>query len=156
VPFGVAVGCAVAALDTFDAFPEKVIAERAAAVVAGRDAQARVWYSGRWGFQFYCERAGMRPVVAGRTELMPGDYLVLPVFPDSRGFYRPESIHSIRADPGDAAERVAELVWDDPLSAQTVPNFYGGINPVVGRDHPRLRVVVYRMTRPWLVAPEGR
>lgn len=151
VPFGVAVGVAVAALDAFDAFPEKVIAERAAAVVAERDPQARVWYSGRWGFAFYCERAGMRPVVAGRTELKPGDYLVLPVFPDARGFYRPESIHTIRADPGDAAERVAELVWDDPLSAQTVPNFYGGTEPVIGRDHPRLRVVVYRVVKGWNV-----
>jgi hypothetical protein len=151
VPFGVAVGVAVAALDTYDSFPEKVIAGRAAAVVAERDPESRAWYSGRWGFQYYCERAGMRPVVAGRTELMPGDYLVLPVFPDAKGFYRPESVHTLRTGPGDAAELVAEFVWDDPLSAQTVPNFYGGIDPVVGRDHPRLRVRVYRMTRPWVV-----
>jgi hypothetical protein len=153
VPFGVAVGCAVAALDTFDAFPEKVIAEQAAAVVAERDPQARVWYSGRWGFQYYCERAGMRPAVAGQTELMPGDYLVLPVFPDSKNFYRPDSINSLRADPGDAAEVVAELVWDDLLSAQTIPNFYGGTEPVLGRDHPRLGVRVYQMTQPWPVPP---
>jgi hypothetical protein len=150
VPFGVAVGVAVAALDTYDAFPEKVIAERAAALVGERDPQARVWYSGRWGFQYYCERAGMRPAVAGRTELMPGDYLVLPVFPDPKRFYRPGSVHALRADPGGAAELVAGLNWDDPLSAQTNPNFYGGTEPVVGRDQPRLRVRVYRMTQPWL------
>lgn len=156
VPFGVAVGVAVAALDTFDAYPEKVIAERAAAVVAERDPRAPVWYSGRWGFAFYGERAGMRPVVAGQTELQPGDYLVLPVFPEARGFFRPESVHSVRADPGDAAERVVELVWDDPLSAQTVPNFYGGTEPVIGRDHPRLRVVVYRLVREWAVPVQER
>lgn len=150
VPFGVAVGVAVAALDTHDAFPEKVIAERAAAVVAGRDPRANVWFSGRWGFQFYCERAGMRPVVAGRTELGPGDFLVLPVFSETHGLYGVRSVHTLRTDPGAAAELVAELVWDDALSAQTVPNFYGGTEPVVGRDHPRLRVRVYRITQPWV------
>jgi hypothetical protein len=150
VPFGVVVGIAVAALDTYDAFPEKVLADRAAAVVAPRDPQARVWFSGRWGFQYYCERAGMRPVVAGQT-LMPGDYLVLPVFPDAKRVYGRESVHTLRADPGDAAELVAELVWDDALSAQTVPNFYGGIDPVVGRDHPRLRVRVYQFRQQWAV-----
>jgi hypothetical protein len=154
VPFGVAIGVAVAALDTFDAFPEKVIAERAAAVIAERDGQVRVWYSGRWGFQYYCERAGMRPAVAGQSELMPGDYLVLPVFPDSRPHDRRESVHTLRTGPGDAAELVAELVWDDALPAQTVPNFYGGNEPVIGRGHPRLRVRVYRLTRPWAVPPE--
>ena len=41
------------------------------------------------------------------------------------------------------------MVWDDWLSAQTAPNFYGGIDPVTGRDHPRLRVVVYRIIREW-------
>jgi hypothetical protein len=46
-------------------------------------------------------------------------------------------------------EVVVEIVWEDGLSAQTVPNYYGGINPVVGRDHPRLRVVVYRIVRSW-------
>jgi hypothetical protein len=151
----VAVGFAVAALDTYDAFPEKAIAERAAAVVAGRDPAARVWYSGRWGFQYYCERAGMQPVIPGRSELRPGDYLVLPVFPDPRRFYRPSSVHTLAAGPGGAAEVVAELVWDDPLPAQTVPNFYGGEDPVVGRDHPRLRVVVYRMRGRW-TAGSGR
>ena len=48
-----------------------------------------------------------------------------------------------------SAEVVGEVVWEDALAAQTVPNYYGGINPVVGRDHPRLRVVIYRITRAW-------
>ena len=44
---------------------------------------------------------------------------------------------------------MAGLVSADWLSAQTIPNFYGGEDPVVGRDHPRLTVVVYRMKEPW-------
>jgi hypothetical protein len=46
-------------------------------------------------------------------------------------------------------DEVAEIVWNDWLSAQTVPNFYGGIDPVTGRDYPRLRVRIYRLRADW-------
>src|SRR5439155_26755312 len=52
LPFGVVVGFAVAALDTYDAFPEKVIAGQVAAAVRDRDKDATVWYAGHWGFQY--------------------------------------------------------------------------------------------------------
>ena len=104
---------------------------------------------GHWGFQYYCERAGMRALVPGESVMAAGDYLVLPVHPDSLGFYRPH----LGSEPIELAVGLAEPVlgvaWDDALAAQTVPNFYGGINPVVGRDHPRLRVVVHRILREW-------
>jgi hypothetical protein len=152
VPFGVGVGVLAAALDAYDATPEKVLAERAAAVVP---AGARAWYVGHWGFQFYCERAGMRPAVAGQAKLAAGDYLILPLYPDPEGFYRPHPGDFLIDPPPDAVEKVAEFVWDDRLAAQTIPNFYGGTDPVVGRDHPRLRVAVYRLTRAWVAAPGG-
>jgi hypothetical protein len=149
--FGIAAGVAVAAIDTFDAYAEKVCAEEAAAATAGRPASSRVWFAGHWGFQFYCERAGMRPVVPGESVLAPGDFLVLPVHPGNDRFYRPH-IGAVPIEPNWwVAEPVAEFVWDDWLSAQTVPNFYGGYVPVVGRDHPRLRVVVYRVRGEWHV-----
>jgi hypothetical protein len=148
VPFGVGVGLLAAALDAYDALPEKALAERAAAVVP---AGARAWYVGHWGFQFYCERAGMVPAVAGRAELAAGDYLVFPLFPDPDGFYRPFPGWVQVVPPADAVEPVAEFIWDDRLAAQTIPNLYGGTEPVVGRDHPRLRVAVYRLKRAWAV-----
>jgi hypothetical protein len=46
-------------------------------------------------------------------------------------------------------EPVADLVWDDWLSGQTNPNLHGGSVPLKGRDHPRLRVVVYRVQEDW-------
>ncbi len=150
VPFGVGAGVLIAALDAYDAFPEKVLAGRAAAVVP---AGARVWYSGHWGFQFYCERAGMVPLAVGQSEPAAGDYLVLPRFPDAVGFYRPYPGNVVVDPPTEVVEKVAEFEWDDWLAAQTIPNFYGGIEPVVGRDHPRLRVAVYRLTRAWAPAP---
>jgi hypothetical protein len=150
VLFGIAVGVLVAALDAYDALPERVLAERAAAVRA-RSPEARMWFVGHWGFQYYCERAGMKPAVPGEAILEPGDYLVLPLFPTDRGFFRPDSANGRVELPAGVGERVAELVWDDALSAQTIPNFYGGIEPVLGRDHPRLQVGVYRITREWAV-----
>jgi hypothetical protein len=156
IAFATAAGVAVAAIDTLDAFPEKYCAERAALITADRAAGATVWYAGHWGFQFYCERAGMTPVVPGESQLAPGDYLVLPVHPEAEGFFRPHlGTDPIQVRTG-SAEAVEEVVWEDALAAQTVPNYYGGINPVVGRDHPRLRVVIYRITRAWKPSVDQR
>jgi hypothetical protein len=149
IALAIAAGVVVAAIDTLDAFPEKDCAMRAAAITADRATGSRVWYVGHWGFQFYCERAGMCPVVPGESVLAPGDYLVLPIHPDSVGFHRPHFGREPIVMEPEWSEFVAELVWDDPLSAKTVPNYYGGINPIEGRDQPRLRVVVYRITRTW-------
>ena len=49
-----------------------------------------MWYVGHWGFQHYCERAGMRPLVPGETLARAGDFVVLPVYPDD-GFHRPHA-----------------------------------------------------------------
>lgn len=155
VPFGVAVGVLVAALDTFDAFPEKVIAERAASVTSTQGPGVKTWYVGHWGFQYYCERAGMRAVVPGQSELAAGDLLVVPIFPKDKEFYRPDSFHARLELPDDAVEQVEEIVWDDALSARTIPSLYGGPDPITGRDHPRLRVGVFRILRPWAV-PRAR
>ncbi len=149
IAFGIAAGVAVVAIDTLDAYPEKVCAVRAAALTADRPEGSTVWFAGHWGFQYYCEQAGMRPVVPEQSILATGDYLVLPIHPDSPGFHRPHIGNVPIRPPAGVAEEIAQIVWDDPLSARTVPNFYGGVDPVVGRDHPRLRVAVYRITREW-------
>ena len=144
LPFAIAISALFAALDTFDAYPEKVLAERAAVELRG---EKRVWFAGHWGFQFYCERAGMMPIIPWQSDFQAGDMLVLPLHPDDRGFYRPH-IGSLPVQlPTSFVELATVLEWDDWLSAQTVPNFYGGSEPIVGRDHPRLRLVIYRVTR---------
>ncbi|VTT97248.1 Uncharacterized protein OS=Fibrisoma limi BUZ 3 GN=BN8_03996 PE=4 SV=1: PMT_2 [Gemmataceae bacterium] len=152
--FGIATGVGVAGLDTLDAFPEKVCAERAAEIVAAERPTGTVWFAGHWGFQFYCERAGMRLVVPGGSVPRPGDVLVLPAYPNEDELFRPHAGSVTIAPPPWAAAAVGEVVWDDPLAGQTVPNFYAGYNPVEGRRHPRLRVVVYRVVAPWAVPGE--
>ena len=150
VAFGIAPGVLVAALDIYDAYPEKALAEQAAVIVRSESPNARVWYGGHWGFQYYCERAGMQSLVPGQSQLAPGDFLVMPLFPARRHLHRPDSIHTPDPPPDEVLEPVAELTWDDWLSARTIPPFYGGEEPITGRDHPRLRVGIYRVTRAWM------
>ena len=151
VALGIAAGVSVAAIDTLDAFPEKWCAEQAANATRDRPANSTVWYVGHWGFQYYCEAAGMQPLIAKQTTAKAGDFVVLPVYPDEVGFHRPYAGFDVVHPPWWMAEEVAEFSWDDWLSAKTVPNFYGGLEPVVGRDHPRLRVRVYRLKRDWMM-----
>lgn len=147
---GIVAGVLVAVIDTLDAFPEQVLAERAAFVAAELAPGVTIWYAGHWGFQFYCERAGMRAVVPGESILKPGDVLVLPLLPEPHGFYRPDLEYNAQP-PAGVVDELAGLVWDDPVSGQTVPNFYCGMDPITGRDHPRLRVAVYRLRGQWSV-----
>ena len=142
--FGIAISLLFTAMDTLDAYPEKVVAEGAADQLRG---EQRVWFAGHWGFQFYCERAGFTMIVHGQSDFHVGDVLVLPLYPDARGFYRPHiGSLSVRLPPS-FVELATVLEWEDWLSAQTIPNFYGGSDPIVGRDHPRLRVGIYRVTQ---------
>ncbi len=151
LPLCIGIGLGFATLDTFEASVEKSLALQAARAVKERDAGSTVWFAGHWGFQHYCERAGMNPAIEGITIVEPGDYLVWPLAPDAKGFYRPDTVHLPAAPPADVADLLVLFEWDDWLSAQSIPNFYGGTEPITGRDHPRLVVGVYRVTRPWRV-----
>ncbi len=141
------------AVDCWDARPEKVLAERAAEI-ARPTPGGTVWFSGHWGFQYYCDRTGMKPVLPGQSTLMPGDWLVYPEVPNDGGFYRPwHGGADFRIDAG-CVESVTNLTWDDALHVQTVPNLYGGSVPIQNRDHPRLVVEVYRIVAEW--SPERK
>ncbi len=47
--------------------------------VAVGHAGARVWFTGHWGFQYYMQRGGARPVEADGVGLAAGDTVVLPL-----------------------------------------------------------------------------
>ncbi|MDY3553126.1 hypothetical protein R5W24_002218 [Gemmata sp. JC717] len=153
---GAVAGLLVAAIDTLDAYPEKLCAEEAALRVARARAEeplsaGQVWYVGHWGFQYYCERAGMRPLIAQQTEARAGDYLVVPEYPPDDPFPRPYAGFDVRHPPEWVADDLGGITVDDLLSAKTVPNYYGGAGPVTGRDHRRLQVRVYRLRTDWVM-----
>ena len=138
----------VASVDNWDAWPEKVLAERAAEVVQPAAGET-VWFRGHWGFQWYCERSGMRPVVVNQSRLRKGDWLVYPYLPDA-GFYRPYHGGYDFPIANDHVEWIADLIWLDGLSGQTIPNMHGGSVVISGRDHPRLKVGIFRVTKDWV------
>lgn len=149
IGFLIASGGGLLALDIWDAQPEKQLARQAAVVIGDRGPH-RVWTQGHWGWQYYADRAGMSLTVPGRTLMREGDWLILPVTPTPDGFFRPYHGEAVVHPDPDALRHIARLTWDDRLPAQTIPPLYGGVVPITGRDHPRLTVDVYRVSRVWV------
>jgi hypothetical protein len=145
---GVALGLAFYAVDWQGARVQQQAAESAAAWVRGNGGGA-AWYIGHWGFQYYAERCGLRPVVTRYdppegpirfpppSRLRAGDWLVVP---DSR-----LTAQGLRLEGGKLRPEVC-LQIDVPLPLRTVPCFYGGFTPLEHEDGSvALRVNVYRV-----------
>ncbi len=113
--------------------------------------QQTVWYVGHWGFQFYAERAGMKPIILPyqQKEQLPfalppasycrkGDWVVVP---DWRIFQQ-----GLDREKG-ALQEVHHLAVTDPWPWRTLHCYYGGS---VGIDHhlgsTRQEVRVFRVT----------
>jgi hypothetical protein len=130
------------AVDFRDAWTEREAARQAAALVRAREPRAVIWYVGHWGFQFYAEAAGMRPVVPDwpAYALHQGDWLVVP----SPSLEQ----QRIQLDPGDL-QLVEELSISDALPLRTVRCFYGTATgvPLERQEGPRLTVGIYRVRR---------
>jgi hypothetical protein len=156
VGFTALLGLGVYALDVLEAATAKSLAEEAARRIRERDG-GTVWYVGHWGFQFYAERAGMRPVVTwyrpGETwydeegpiprpspsRLRRGDWLVVPD-------WRLEQQKMVL--PEDRLDLVWQLACADVFPLKTVMCYYGGNTALEHRGEPtRLEVSVYRVTR---------
>lgn len=149
---GILLGLFFYAVDLREAAAQKEAAEKAADRVRRQDSHGTIWFTGHWGFQFYAEKAGMKPLVPWFDEgppasaLQPGDCLVIPS-PETRLHQQP-----FRVDPA-SRERVrlqpvADLPVEDPFRLQfrTVVGFYGGRTPLDHHEGPRLRVHVFRIT----------
>jgi hypothetical protein len=142
---GAALGLLFYGVDLTDAFAQKRAPEAAAQYIAeqidgDRSTDPTIWYVGHWGFQFYAERLGMKPVVPDLSVLRSGDWLVVP---EERWEQQ-----QIIIDP-DAAHEEREIAIEDALPLRTVRCFYGGYVPLEHHKGPRIRVTIYRITAPW-------
>ncbi len=133
--FVAAVGVGFALLDLYEAR----ITMRAPAAAAERiravAPDANLWYVGHWGFGYYADRAGMRPVFPDHTRLREGDWLVVPDRIDKQEV----------ETRGVSLRREDHIVFDDDLALQTMPNYYLGSSPLEHRSRPRLVVHLYRV-----------
>ncbi|HEY0006811.1 MAG TPA: glycosyltransferase family 39 protein, partial [Pyrinomonadaceae bacterium] len=126
------------AVDLHDAWVEKVAAEGAARRVQETDAKVTAWYVGRWGFQYYAERAGLKPVVADQSEFRTGDWLIV-----SDGPYYPkpveEHINRYRIEP------FTSLTLEDSLPLATMIGYYNSGIPIHHHEGPHRTVRIYRI-----------
>ena len=138
-------GLVFTAIDTCDAWVERDAAQR---VVAFADAEHLVgtgYYDGRWGYQYYCERAGLKPYVPGRTILREGDWIAVAERIDG---VRVRGIESRETFDREGYRCLVRIVWDDPLPFQTIPSLYGGKTSLALRTKPRLRIAITLVTLP--------
>jgi len=150
VAWGVAVGLLFFAADLSDALARRDAVRRAAdqLVALGIDPQReRVWYAGHWGFQFYAESLGMKPVVPGSSRLEAGDWLVVPDGVSRQHFWIPTG----RATREALVESRSRWPWS------SIPSFYAGPIPLRSQPEVQLIVSVYRVEQAFQASgPMGR
>jgi hypothetical protein len=132
-----ALGLAVWSVDWLEARAQRDAAAQALAAVRARDPGGAVWYTGHWGFQFYAEALGMRPLVPDHTTLRRGEWLVVPA-----GIDQQEAVIA-RED----FERVATIRIPPRVPLASLRGFYVGSTPLEHHRGPRLRADVYRARR---------
>lgn len=141
--FNVLLGLGFLGVDIWDANAQKRGAEAAAQLVRANGG-GTIWYVGHWGFQYYAEHEGMKPVAPpsrwGRTyepsHLKAGDWLILP---DPR-----IDQQTIKLDPHQT-KLIDTWVANDWLPLRTSSNYYGGWTPLEHQQGPRLEVEVRKV-----------
>jgi hypothetical protein len=136
--FGLALGALYFASDLSDALARRALidhVERRLTKLGASAAAGRVWYTGHWETQFYGERKGWRPVIAGRSRLAAGDWLVIPAGVDQPRISYPP-----------AFRRVDALAAASPLPFSTIPSYYGSAMPLRRRQPVQVVAVIYRTT----------
>jgi hypothetical protein len=140
VSWGVGVGILFFAADLSDALARRDAVwrteERLVAMGLDRERES-VWYVGLWGFQFYAERLGMKPVVPGSSSLEAGDWLVVP-----EGLARQHV-----SIPPSRVTRVALVESRSRWPWSSIPSFYAGPIPLRSQPEAQLIVRVYRVTQ---------
>jgi 4-amino-4-deoxy-L-arabinose transferase-like glycosyltransferase len=150
----VVLGFAVAARDLAEARVQLQGAEIAAEWIAEQGGRGKVWYVGHWGFQFYAERLGMKPVVPRydrppdpngpipfppATVFEPGDWIVVP----SEYTVIQQQLY---LDPA-CVEEPRPWNFGGALPVRTVRCYYDGRTPLEHREGPWLTVRAYLVRR---------
>lgn len=135
---GIALGLIFYSVDLHDAFVEKIAAERSDRQARDLNPNVTRWYFARWGFQFYAERAGMKPIVADESEFHDGDWVLLT---DSLDLPKPvaEYLSHYQLEP------VTEVKVEGWLPVHTMLGYYNSGIPLSHQTGPRRTVNIYRI-----------
>lgn len=135
---GIALGLIFYSVDLHDAFVEKIAAERSVRLARELNPNVTRWYFARWGFQFYAEREGMKPVVADESKFQEGDWLLLT---DGIDLPNPVAEHLSRY----RFEPVGKVSVEDYLPVKTMLGYYNSGLPLSHHEGPRRTVSIYRV-----------
>ncbi len=137
VAASVLLGLAVFSVDRLEATAQRDAAIVTADRVRAGEPDARIWFLGHWGFQYYAARAGMHPVIPDSSLLASGDWLVVP-----------GRVHLQEVRVGeDQVSRVDVLDIEDRWPLATNLGFYGGSTPLDHLDGPRQQVQIFRVRK---------
>ena len=138
VAWGISLGLLFALTDLTDAVTRRgVVLEvdrRLVELGGGAEDETR-WYIGQWGFEFYAEQHGMRPVALGESELREGDWLVTALALKRAGL------------PEESLRGVAVVNAVNPWPFSTIPFAYTGVAPIRPQPDAQLRVRVFRVLK---------
>jgi hypothetical protein len=122
-------------VDLCGASAQQRAAELVVERIKAREPAATIWFVGHWGFQFYAERAGARPVIPNVSRLRPGDWLLVPA---------ESHVHQQRIVLDPACLRENDVIaLADALPLRTVACYYGGHIPLERQEGPRVVVHAY-------------
>lgn len=143
VAFGALLSALYFTADLSDARSRQALAARIVERMPqlGADPQREtVWYNGHWELQYYLARAGMQPVIAGRSQLRPRDWLIL-----SEGTApSPLSFPASRFSQQDELVAVSRWPWS------TIPLYYDGPVPLRRQGEMQSSARIFRVTRDWV------
>lgn len=138
----VALGALVAIADWRAADLYRTQATELAQLLHGRDPEARLWFTGHWGWQWYARKAGLSAYLPGQSAAAPGDFLVEPslvhrqeVGPAERARLQP--IDTVELEPG-------PLDWLRTVGEDGGYYNASAVAPFGPRAHPRERFVLSR------------
>ncbi len=154
--YSAVLGLLVFGVDLVEARTERDAVEEAARQIRARGDGGTVWYVGHWGFQYYAERAGMRPISAyspdkgpiplpPRSALKKGDWLVIPQYRWSGERFAAGVHKQDYAPDPQRTEHEFDVVVDDAIPLQTIMTLYSGTTAVAHHEGPRLEVEVRRV-----------
>jgi hypothetical protein len=136
--FGLALAALYYGSELSDAWTRRVLIDRVAQRLSRLGASPEretIWYTGHWEVQFYGERAGWHPVIAGESQLRRGDWLVIsPTVDQPRISYPPR------------VREVAVVSAISPSPWSTIPAYYSGSVPLGRQDTPHALARIYRVT----------
>jgi hypothetical protein len=140
---GVALGLVFQVVDQCEAVASRAAVREARRWIQVRAPGAQVWFSGIFGFEFYAQQSGMKPLLLGISRPEPGDWLVLA---DMKWLPPALKTFWLRRDP-EALKLEVEQASGDPVPLTTMNCYYKGRRPLEHQAGPRVVTRIYRVVK---------